>query len=576
MKIKNQIMIFVLLIIVIPMLIINTVIFRLYTQTLLNSVNDSSQLALAQVSQNIDSLTSDIISASNIIVGNKDVTGILEKENYSSQDYIEIHDVMSLAQSSVLYLTYSEIVIFDIEYNYFTSSSTFSNLKLKEYLTPELYEETVALGGRVNWSQSQYDFSIENYEDMQNIIATRAIMDESMSECLGIVLIVTFPHRLFADNPNPDTGSFFIAQNEKIVYTDNNLGELIDYDLITLDENSNNYEQHIENKDYIINTAQNARTNFDLIHLADKNLLLHELNMVTNLQFFFLIIISIAFFALSIYFVNRILDPLAKLSEHIKNIKDYRLAENKFVVNGSKEINDLAEQYNLMLNKVASLITQIETDHKQREKLRFQSLQNQINPHFIFNTLNSIKIIVQMREIEKSVNMIVALGNMLKHILTNSNEMIPLHCELDNVKNYCAIQKIRYGNIFDLIVDVPTNCLNEEVPCLLLQPIVENSIIHGIFDYSENGLITVTCEKDGAILLISIRDNGCGLNRNKLKEEIYSEQKSTHLGLRNIMERIKLIYGEHSSLEIAQTEQGSCITLLLTHEENSDNKEHYV
>jgi LytS/YehU family sensor histidine kinase len=195
-------------------------------------------------------------------------------------------------------------------------------------------------------------------------------------------------------------------------------------------------------------------------------------------------------------------------------------------------------------------------------------LQAQINPHFLFNTLNSIKWMAAVNGAENVSNMIAALGSLLEATLGRKKELITLADEFNCLQNYVLLQKMRFGDKFDIVIQAQETILDYKVPQLILQPIVENSIIHGFEDMDSGGLITVKADQFDDCLLIEIQDNGKGMDpktAGMLLSDI-NEQKGrfSNIGLKNVHDRIKLRYGPGFGLDVtSEKSKGTLITVKL-------------
>lgn len=282
--------------------------------------------------------------------------------------------------------------------------------------------------------------------------------------------------------------------------------------------------------------------------LNDRLMLIEAIVLMFMASLFFGIVLSVL--------LSRKIDkPIRKLMAHIS-----RIAEGEFErdpsIESDDEIGQVGKIINDMSGKIDTLMTeQIETE-KEKGSLELKMLQAQINPHFLYNTLDSIRWIAVIQKNSGIVKIVTALSGLLKNMAKGFNEKITLRKELDFLQDYVTIEKMKYVEMFDLEVVVEEERLYEaRMIKLTLQPLVENAIFNGIEPAGKPGLISIYVGEDAGVLKITVRDNGVGIPEEKLKtilehtEKVKSSSMSG-IGLPNVDRRIKLYYGENYGLRI--------------------------
>ena len=218
------------------------------------------------------------------------------------------------------------------------------------------------------------------------------------------------------------------------------------------------------------------------------------------------------------------------------------------------EIGHLNRAFAQMSNHIRELFSSLNHEHEVREKYQFEALRAQVNPHFLFNTLNMIRWMAMIREADNIVESIDALVNMLKFSMSRGGEMVSLDEEISNIRSYVFIQNNRFGNQYEVKIDIGPELLHLKVVKFILQPTVENAVIHG-FD-GENGTIWIYGKRTGTTLNLYVKDNGKGIppnvvdQLNQPQEPHRDSKKMTGIGLTNINERIKVTYGEQYGIKI--------------------------
>lgn len=240
----------------------------------------------------------------------------------------------------------------------------------------------------------------------------------------------------------------------------------------------------------------------------------------------------------------------------------------KVKVEGKDEIADLGNILNSMSNKISNLFNEVKKSEKQRRKLELQTLEYQINPHFLYNTLDSINILARQNSDLRMAEMVTSLSRLFRLGLHKGREIVPIRDEVMHVTYYLKIQGIRFEDQLSWDIDIEEDIKNVEIIKFILQPIVENAINHGIRKKLEPGYIHIKGKRDGNNILFQIKDTGSGMNKERLKfvknvlsGKIDAEGKMG-FGLNNVDQRIKLHYGEHYGIEIESEEgHGTIVTI---------------
>ncbi|MCI8950364.1 MAG: sensor histidine kinase [Lachnospiraceae bacterium] len=282
----------------------------------------------------------------------------------------------------------------------------------------------------------------------------------------------------------------------------------------------------------------------------------------------FLSCIAIGFF-LSLLFTRYLTRPIMRLIEHMEVISSGDFSRNPDI-ESNDELGIIGRQINEMSSHVSVLMENRIRDEKEKKNLEIKMLQAQINPHFLYNTLDSIKWIATMQHNSGIVRVVSALSSLLKNMAKGFNEKVTIRQELDFLDNYITIEKIRYIELFDVEISVEDKELyNACIVKLTLQPLVENSIFSGIEPSGKPGLIQIHIFSKDQVLYISIRDNGIGISEENISQMLTDTSRVTKhymsgIGLPNVDRRIKLVYGQEYGLTI-DSEVGvyTCVTVSL-------------
>ncbi|WP_138495897.1 cache domain-containing sensor histidine kinase [Paenibacillus pinistramenti] len=287
-----------------------------------------------------------------------------------------------------------------------------------------------------------------------------------------------------------------------------------------------------------------------------------------NTFIFRFLIIAIALVLLvSILVSYKIAQPIRKLERSVKRIEngDFRAL---VPVSGPYEVEQLFKRFNLMLRRVRELMDQIIHEQEAKRKSELDVLQAQINPHFLYNTLNAMTRLAEMGRSDEVVTTITSLSKFFRISLSKGNNIIPLRDELEHVRHYLVIQKIRFKNKFEFEIEATDEALSCTCLKLILQPLAENAVYHGIEYLAETGHIRITAEVCGDQLVIRLSDNGIGMTEEVLEGILSGRKRSkgsgSGVGVHNVHERIRLYYGADYGLHYeSELEEGTTITITL-------------
>lgn len=327
--------------------------------------------------------------------------------------------------------------------------------------------------------------------------------------------------------------------------------------------------QKIIESDYTMNMIEDDNLNLRIIGILPNDYL------KTNLWLFgFAILftsIPTLLFAIGMGFVisNRINTPILALASKVKQIRtsdEYQLTE----INRQDEVGEIDKAFAQLLNRINQYH---QVDIEKREQLRIaevKALQSQINPHFLYNTLDTIKWKAKLNNIEEIATMITELGTMLKASMDFKNTLVTVREEINLVNSFIYIQRQRTGEAFTYQQQIDKKILDYKIPKFLLQPLIENATIHGLRNKEENGLIQLIGREENEYLIFEVKDNGPGFNIEF--SEILENEHAHGVGINNVNKRIKLYYGEDFGLSYKREKDMTCIYLKLLKETEGVNR----
>ncbi len=576
MTMQKKILLFIIVVVLVPMIIIANMINKLYQEMLERKVLEISGQTLIQISNNVDMLINNMISASNIIVLDNEIINILEEEEKDYQSEQILLERLIKAQGSVLYAYNSDMILYDFYGNYYSASRESAYQDIEKVVAENWFRKTLDLEGFVYWtSPDSKNLDFADYPP-GTFCMSRVVKDRSYKSGYGVLLVCVYPSERqsnFWDIKDMDTlaGDFYVADNNDIIIMSSNntmLGSRLaekGIDPHIFGGNKGKEEIVIQGEDYILNYIKNPKSSFKIIQCISERDLMEEGIEIRGLNVRINVLVILVLLISSVIFSKSITKPVIRLCASMKLVGEGDFKQS-ILVQGNNEISVMAQNYNVMINKIQKLVTELEESYIQRENLRYKSLQTQINPHFILNTLNGIRMIAMLNGDEKACGMIMELGKMLEHLLGRNSEMVCLNEEIVCAESYCKLQKMRYGDIFTLQMNLNPDILDFKVPVLLLQPLIENAIFHGISESSRYGKIRINGYREGEFVVIEVEDNGNGVSREEIEHilTIEKEGRATGIGVKNVSDRIRLIYGHGSELKMVSVpEKGTVVRIFM-------------
>ena len=232
-------------------------------------------------------------------------------------------------------------------------------------------------------------------------------------------------------------------------------------------------------------------------------------------------------------------------------------------VNGTREVNELSASFGHMVLRIQQLMTTVREEEINLRKTELKALQAQINPHFLYNTLDSIAWMCEQGRNADAVKMVHALARLFRISISRGHELIPIAKEIEHAESYLQIQKYRYKNQFTYSFDVDPHCLDYYCNKITLQPIIENAINHGLDLLVEEGRIEVKVCQDGNDILFFVRDNGVGMSAEQIESIMQHGPKDrTGIGIKNVSDRLKIYFGKNYGLSItSEPDVGTCVEI---------------
>ncbi|MCI9591372.1 MAG: sensor histidine kinase [Lachnospiraceae bacterium] len=319
---------------------------------------------------------------------------------------------------------------------------------------------------------------------------------------------------------------------------------------------------------YVLSTYLDEKTGWTIVEESPTRIILGALNQTYWIMGCLLATGLILALGVSVYISRRVSNPLTELSNAMDKFGTPEFTTSP-VGNSTQEIGSLQESFRHMAVEISSLMEIIREREQQKRKLEVNFLRAQINPHFLYNTLFSIRCAVEVGKNSQAAQMLGAFIDLLRSTLSVKDNTVPLRDELLTTRKYLVVQKLRYGEKVHYEVEMQSGTELCMVPPLILQPLVENAIFHGLEAKSQGGTVVIESALQGENLLLTITDDGAGMDEETLNQaRANCEQnvvKDAHsIGMSNVHNRIRLNYGDGYGLTLESSKGiGTTITLLM-------------
>lgn len=410
-------------------------------------------------------------------------------------------------------------------------------------------------------------FQYKNH-NMISIVST--VKQRVTHEVIGFIIIDVDDNiiKKFSDNVIiGKSGFFYVADNKgNAIFLPskaaNHTKWLENKYIASIIENKNkDYVDSSEGKPEFIVTSPSTSTGWNIVGVVPLQEIVEEANSIRQL-IIISVMLSIVFAITLHFFVSTRLTRPVRILKNKMQLAASGFLEAKVVLTGTDEISDLGSSFNIMIGKIRMLLDQSIKEQQEIKKSELRALQAQINPHFLYNTLDSILWLAQSEKKDQVVQMVMALSKLFRISLSKGKDWITFETEIEHLQSYLTIQQMRYRDILDYEIAIDSSLNSLLILKMTLQPIVENALYHGLKNKRGKGLIRITAKiEDDDNFLIVVEDNGKGITEERLQQlrkdlmepqtpKETGNEVSGGFGLHNVHRRIRLYYGEAYGVQI--------------------------
>ena len=519
---------------------------------------ENNKKSMMSIGSNLTTEIEKVNNYSRLLLTKKEILGYLNGDpNENLSDYSNA--VTGIYEIQNAYPEASSVFVFRNDNNYLTIGRGVTFLDKGTFYSEEWMSEINELDGGYVLRVNGDGVFRTSYESVV-VSLIRNINDVDTLQKKG-VLAVNFPLTVIEDTYRDSLGNgrhyAYLDHNQTIVCQD---AESENFDRIEIGKNE--FGEALEDgflKKTIYCYYKVPKTSFTLLCYEEISLLENVSKEVLISLLFLIVLTGFVLFGIGIFISVYITTPIQKLVFSMDGVKDGWLRRVS-IQHSDDEIGLLKDSYNDMLFQTNRLIEQLLQKEKSIRKAEIDILQEQIKPHFLYNTIEMIACLSIDGKREDVYDALETLGSFYRQFLSKGSNEVTLQTEIDISKDYLKIQKLRYGDIFDAVYELDESCMSVRLPKLILQPLVENCIYHGIRLKGERGIIRIRVFRDSEDTCIEVYDTGIGLTEEQLEHIMDDNNRS--FGFKRTMERFQYYVGNNGSFKITSQEgKFTCILL---------------
>ncbi|MFH5779878.1 sensor histidine kinase [Heyndrickxia oleronia] len=444
-------------------------------------------------------------------------------------------------------------------------------LKVFDNKSEWIKEIRQADGGWIILPLHQPNYYINRKENVFSV--ARLIRDPATQKSLGIIKI-DLKQELFKEilsNTQANSFIYIVDKHNRSIYPNNTRKMISDSLLLQIDKGKrDNYTKTImDGQSYMMVANTSSYSGIKVIMLTPRSEIFSEVNHLQKVLVLVVLLGMIISSLLGVILSKPLVGSIHKLRTSMREVEKGNLSQRVQIESGD-EIGELGKGFNHMVNEIDRLVTEVYKTNLREKEAEIRALQSQLNPHFLYNTLESINMLAITQGSLDVSDMVSSLGKLMRYTIDHSSKLVTLGEEISFIHSYVMIQKVRIGEKLQYREEIDPSLLDISIPKLILQPLVENAIIHGIS--AQGGTIFIRGYRKEQKLYLIVSDNGQGVSSKKLKdlyESINSpvpiaSKKYHGIALPNIHERIQLLYGRQYGIEIqSEVNKGFTIQVVL-------------
>jgi Predicted signal transduction protein with a C-terminal ATPase domain len=534
-----------------------------------NEASTSAQRELVQMADRLSLEFTQVRSVSNLFYLDKNVSAFLKDYNSSSDDKAaQRHGADSMANkyNAALNNIYFQVALIA------RNGKVFGNPMFKNDI-PYIFLEDKPWYSSFKNNQSEIiwtsDSTLDNMFSSPGypyVYVIRKLHDLDTWDTIGTLIMGISEleiKKMYSGYVSSTQSTYIMDGKHHIIsYIDNlGLGDDALQHFNNLENYSGSFVYSSGPRKVLVNYYTINATQWKIVTISDLNALLMGFSSIRNIFLLILALYLVATIILSYVLAKRFVVPINNLYTNMARVKNGDL-DAHVAVTSNDEIAELSDQFNDMLTKIRDLMAHVVTEERLKREAEIMALQTQINPHFLYNTLASIRFMVYTGNKEDADTIILALIHLMKNTLSDANEFVTVEKEINLLQDYISIQKLAFVKPLNISIDIEEEINNCKIIKLLLQPIVENAILHGLKPKKDDCWLSITGRSVGSILEFKVADNGVGFDGSQINLNKKDPNHKNSIGLNNVYNRIVLTFGEQYGITVvSRINEGTCVTV---------------
>jgi two-component system sensor histidine kinase YesM len=585
-SIRYKWMLLLIAITLIPLLVLGMVSYSITKNAIDKKVTDASKQLIRQTGENIDIRFSGYKDIVMQMITDPEIMSLLHRISKRDESVVENISLTSK-------LAYFTAVSPEFKSVSFVTDSMYVKgifrLDDQAVLKANFYDKTMAAGNDFTWFPTRlglYSDTADNHEEVVFSLSKQvfnihdgrqlgmAVVLDIREEMLSEILRENAKSELRAESFIIDSNGVILSHADKsmrMTPVDGWFGEK-EASPLKSSKKEDSFVAHYKGKEVMVNYLQLASNDWRVVHVIERSSLYKDSDQVIRV-IAIIIAACVLFSIIAAYaMANSVSSPLKRMVKamkqvHIGNLTTRIERDEKRI----DEIGNLEYHFNDMVERIEELMQAVYQEQNNKRIAEVKALEAQINPHFLYNTLDAIKWTALFQKANNAAEMARLLSRLLHISIGKGSDTVMVHEELEHVECYMGIQNLRAAGRIEVVYDIAEEVKHYRVPKVILQPIVENAVLHGFADSTDGAVITIRCRQEGARLLFEIQDNGRGFEQEE--GDIGSHDADDHpnsasflgVGLSNVEERIKLICGSDCGLSItSKLGEGTTVVIALS------------
>lgn len=557
MKLRRKILLAIILLVFIPVILMGTISYYSFSTAMEKKSSNFYWVSLLETDRKLKYALNEVTTVSNSAITQPTIQKTVRQPNlvitYEQRQEINKYFDHPMITSFGLY-SKDELVY---QYN--------DVMTFRDFNDQDWYGAMKAAEGRPIWIGPGENGSASTGKPV--LIQARIIKDYYSLEDIGAVVIYVKPDildQVFWDAATLKQGDIQLVNKQgNIVFAKSgeHIGERAEFQFLHNEEsNGKGYyvDKYLDEKS-LITYLPSHNKDWYLVAITPSKLIASESVKIRNIAVVLVLVSLISAFLFDRYFVRRLVRSIISAVNGMKRVQQGIFVPISSMTRAEDETDLLIDGFNRMSKQISELIEQVQLEQARKKEVELQALVAQINPHFIYNSLESINSMAVLQGNKNISKMVVSLGRLLRISISENQQLIPLSMELDHVRHYLDIQKFRFEDKFSYHIEIPDSLKHYKTQKLIVQPIVENALYHAIEPMEADGFISITAREGGRDILIDVMDNGPGFDQETLMS-LWSKDwnnlkkyRENGVGLKNVHERLSIRFGGYYGIMICSS-----------------------